>query len=637
VSATLLAALAAAAALAPSTPAQMHRYSDLVLSPDGDRIASLESDESLGAPSSPHAKIVIRRARDGEVLERIDPCAACNYDALAWSPDGRTLAFTAGDFATKSAVLEAASAGQVRELARIQGVAGAVRWSPDGTRLGWLVTPGARKRSGAVEAGAPQVGEIGADFAEQRIAVVPAAGGAPRLASPADTYVYEFDWTPDGQGFVATAAKGDGDDNWWTAKLEAFDAATGAERVIASPSFQMNYPRVAPDGKSVLVIGGLMSDFGPVGGDLWSVPLAGGEPVDLTPGVKGTFTSYVVRGDKVLATALVGDMAEAIELDLATREVRVLWSAPLGVSAGDGRIAFSRDGAVAATVAQDFEQPPRILSGPVGALAQVTHDNDAVSAPVTARSISWTSEGFNVQGWLLGPKAVEPGKRYPMIVVVHGGPSSAVTPSFVGAGTVRNLIEHGYFVFQPNPRGSYGQGEAFTRANIRDFGGGDLRDILAGVDAVEKVAPIDDARLGVYGHSYGGFMSMWTVANSHRFHAAVAGAGVANWISYYGENGIDKWMIPFFGASAYDDPKVYWDLSPLKTIRTATTPTFIYVGERDLECPAPQSVEFWHALKELGVPTTLIIYPGEGHSLRSPEHRKDLEERIVGWFDKYLK
>jgi dipeptidyl aminopeptidase/acylaminoacyl peptidase len=130
---------------------------------------------------------------------------------------------------------------------------------------------------------------------------------------------------------------------------------------------------------------------------------------------------------------------------------------------------------------------------------------------------------------------------------------------------------------------------------------------------------------------------MWTVTHSHRFHAAVAGAGLANWISYYGENGIDKWMIPFFGASAYDDPKIYWDLSPLKTIKDATTPTFIYVGERDLECPAPQSVEFWHGLQAVNVPTSLVIYPGQGHAIRSPEDLKDLQDRITGWFDKYLK
>jgi dipeptidyl aminopeptidase/acylaminoacyl peptidase len=173
-----------------------------------------------------------------------------------------------------------------------------------------------------------------------------------------------------------------------------------------------------------------------------------------------------------------------------------------------------------------------------------------------------------------------------MVVQVHGGPSAAALPGFVFGGTVADLVNAGYFMFLPNPRGSYGQGDAFERLNYQDFGGGDLKDILAGIDFIESQSPVDDARLGVYGHSYGGFMTMWTVTHSQRFHAAVAGAGIANWGSYYGQNGIDKWMTPFFGATFYDDPSVYDRLSPIRTIKDAKTPTFIYVGERDLETPA---------------------------------------------------
>jgi dipeptidyl aminopeptidase/acylaminoacyl peptidase len=165
---------------------------------------------------------------------------------------------------------------------------------------------------------------------------------------------------------------------------------------------------------------------------------------------------------------------------------------------------------------------------------------------------------------------------------------------------VRDLLKEGYFVFMPNPRGSYGQGRAFTSANRRDFGGGDWRDILAGVDAAIKQAPVDGERLGLMGHSYGGYMTMWGVTHSQRFKAAVAGAGIANWISYYGQNGIDQWMVPFFGATMYDDPAVYRAASPIESIKAAKTPTFIYVGERDVECPPAQSLEFWHGLKAMG-------------------------------------
>jgi dipeptidyl aminopeptidase/acylaminoacyl peptidase len=500
-----------------------------------------------------------------------------------------------------------------------------------------LATVGARKKTGATEAGVPLTGEIGEVNDEQRIALVPAQGGEMRFASPADTFVYEYDWTPDGKGFVATAAKGDGDNNWWVAKLEAFDAATGAGRVIAAPKMQMNYPRVSPDGKTVYVIGGLMSDFGPVGGDVWAAPFAGGEPVDLTPAFKGTFTSLSWRGTTLTATALRGDQTSLMSFE-GKGAPRIEWSTASTPSATtfNGRVSYSADGKTVATVLEDFGRPPVVVAGSFGALKAVTHDNDALGPYLAAKSVRWTNGGFEVQGWLLGPIQTAPGKTYPMVVLVHGGPSAAVTPRYQSHGTVLDLVKHGYFVFQPNPRGSYGQGEAFTEANKRDFGGGDFSDILAGVDAVEKVAPIDDRRLGLFGHSYGGFMTMWGVTQTHRFHAAVAGAGLANWISYYGENGIDQWMIPFFGASAYDDPAIYDKLSPIRYIKNARTPTFIYVGERDVECPAPQSQEFWHGLVEMGVPTSLVIYEGEGHAIHKPEHVLDLESRIVGWFDKYL-
>ena len=175
-----------------------------------------------------------------------------------------------------------------------------------------------------------------------------------------------------------------------------------------------------------------------------------------------------------------------------------------------------------------------------------------------------------MQGWFLPRRNLTLRKKYPLVVLVHGGPSSVTTPEWpAGFGMSRAFIAalsaRGYYVFLPNPRGSYGQGEDFTRANVKDFGGGDLRDILAGVEPRLKKYPIDPARLGVTGWSYGGYMTMWTVTQTNRFRAAVAGAGIANWQSYYGQNLIDQWMIPFFGASVYDDPAVYAKSSPINS------------------------------------------------------------------------
>ena len=148
--------------------------------------------------------------------------------------------------------------------------------------------------------------------------------------------------------------------------------------------------------------------------------------------------------------------------------------------------------------------------------------------------------------------------------------------------------------------------------------------------------PVDPEKLGITGWSYGGYMTRWAVTQTHRFHAAVAGAGLANWLSYYGQNQIDKWMIPFFGSSVYDDPAVYAKSGPIHFVKNVKTPTLVVVGERDAECPAPQSYEFWHALKTLGVPTELVVYPNEGHMFVNPAHNRDVILRSLAWFESHL-
>ncbi|MDB5691579.1 MAG: peptidase [Alphaproteobacteria bacterium] len=629
--------LAVAAALllaaAPASALPLHQFAGLALSPDGARVATVESDVEANAPATPHGHIVIRSAATGAVLDSFDPCPACAYSGLTFASDGR-LVFLAREGGAARLML---AAGKIPEtLATIDGIAEDPLFSPDGKRIALLVTLGARKERGATQAGVRQVGEIGQQNDEQRIAIVPAAGGAVTPVSPPDRYVYEYDWTPDGRGFVATGALGNGDNNWWVAELDAIDAATGAVRRIAAPPMQIDFPRVSPDGRSVAFIGGLMSDFGSVGGDVYVVPFAGGVPRDITPAYRGSFTSLVWGPAGLAGSALAGDRAAIVPLDPARAPGAPVWSAPASIAAGEARFARSASGAVVAMVSQDYEHGPAIFAGPPAAARKISRDNDGWAPLVTARSLSWRSGPYTVQGWLLAPRGAATGTKAPMITAVHGGPAAANAPGFVWEGANADLIRAGYYLFYPNPRGSYGQGEAFTSANRRDFGGGDLRDILAGIDAAERAAPIDDARLGLMGGSYGGFMAMWANTRTNRFKAIVSGAGLSDWISYYGTNGIDQWMIPFFGKSAYDDPEAYWRVSAIRFIHQARTPTFIYVGERDIEVPPTQSVEYWHALREMNVPASLVIYPGEGHRIRAPENTIDVRRRTIAWFDRWL-
>jgi dipeptidyl aminopeptidase/acylaminoacyl peptidase len=641
----LLPALAMAASAAPDLGV-LHQYTSVTLSADGKEIAAVETVRQPYATTEQHGAVVIR-SNDGTVLARLDPCAKCKYADVQWSPDSMQVAFTAS--ADGVATLYAAAPNPTQKgsfatnkIVELKGLLATPRWSPDGRSIAVLATAGAHKETGAIQAGAREVGEIGSTDDFQRIATVAAAGGELKFVSPDGTFVYEYDWTPDGHGFVATAAQGNGDNNWWVAKLQSF-TLDGAARVIVAPAMQMNYPRVSPDGRQVAFIGGLMSDFGSVGGDVYVVDAAGGQPKDVTPEYKGTFTSLAWRGKKIVAGLVVGGEVGTASVDPAASGVKSavtdvhLQPASLEAEEGEAAVALDRAGHHVAFMSQSFDYAPRIEYGVLGNTKPITHDNDSLKPAHAARDIHWKSDDFSVQGWLLTPPEVQASKSYPMIVVVHGGPAGVVTPRFLWDDMTADWLRNGYFVFWPNPRGSYGQGEAFTRANVWDFGGGDLRDDMTGIDAVKQVAPIDEKRLGLYGRSYGGFMTMWIVTHSQRFKVAAAGAGVANWVSYYGQNGIDQWMIPYFGASVYDDPEIYDRLSPIRSIKAAHTPIFLYVGERDVECPMDQTREFWHGLQEYKVPNSLVIYADEGHHLVKPENVADLNHRLVDWFDRYLK
>ena len=324
----LIAALGAAVAV-PASAATLHEYGSVALSPSGDRVAAVESDSIADSSARPHGRIIIRSASTGAVLSTVDPCASCDYSNLVFAPDGRLAFLESGDGSTQ---LMLAGAGAPVTLTKIDGIAQDPRFSPDGRRIALLVTVGARKKAGATQAGVRQVGEIGEQNDEQRIAVLPASGGPLSLVSPADRYVYEYDWIPDGSGFVATSALGNGDDNWWIAELDRIDASGGAVSRIAAPALQLNQPRVSPDGRTVAFIGGIMSDFGSIGGDVYTVPVAGGEPVDRTPGYRGTFTSLLWGKAGLVATALIGDRNAIIPFTNAGAPAQPVWSAPVRAS-----------------------------------------------------------------------------------------------------------------------------------------------------------------------------------------------------------------------------------------------------------------------------------------------------------------
>ena len=628
-------------------------YGDVAISPDGKNVAWVQS---TAATASKETYVIATSGKRTPTKVHLNPptdvsvadaARGSDFDP-AWSPDSKWLAFfsTAGMPRDQRQLWIASADGSHAALTTVlNGYAARPRWSYDGKQIAFLYIEGAGG-GGPLMAAPTTTGVIDTAIHNQRIAVLDVATGKLRQVSPQNLHIYDFDWSPDDKAFVTTAAPGPGDNNWWIAQIYTIDVTNGNATSIYKPSLQVAVPRWSPDGKSIAFIEGLMSDEGFHGGDLFTMTANGREVVNRTQGRKASVNSFFWQApDRILLIEYVGGGSAISELSLTDDSGRTLWKGPEGIHAFGNFPDFglSKDGKVAAAELSSYNSPPEVFAGPLGEWRQLTNNNAGLQGNWgKAESIEWTNEGFNIQGWLMPPAKIEAGKKYPMVVLIHGGPSNVTTSEWpasfgMSRAIIAALSARGYYVLLPNPRGSYGQGEDFTRANVQDFGGGDLRDDLAGVDAAIKKYPIDSNRLGVVGWSYGGFMTMWTVTQTNRFQAAVAGAGIANWQSYYGQNLIDQWMIPFFGASVYDDPAVYEKSSPLHFIKNVRTPTLVIVGERDAEAPASQSYEFWHALKTLGVPTQLIIYSGEGHLFLDPKHQTDRLEQTVGWFDKYLK
>jgi dipeptidyl aminopeptidase/acylaminoacyl peptidase len=602
----------------------------------------------------------------------------CGSSDPKWSPDGELLAFVSNctakeetgagnaDKAGQDQVFVwSKKTGEAKKLTNLVGGIDELAWSPDGKAIGFLFVENATRSAGALAAMKPWTGVIGEDGLEvQRVGVVEVANGAFSQVTPVGLHVYEFNFSPDSKHLVFVGANPPGENNWWVAQLYTEDVAIGVpltgttvrpSNAVAATQprsildttkiegplhgLQIAVPRWSPDGTQIAFIGGLMSDQGSTGGDVYLIPAEGGEPKDITLGRDASVAFIDWMSADVLGIAEhVGGSSHLTALNVSSgKDVpEINKTFPESIGSGDlvMSISMSHEHAIA-IVRSSFERAPEVWAGRVNDLKQITHLNDGMKpAWGKTENIEWTNDGFKVQGWLLYPANYDSAKKYPLIVSVHGGPSSAVTPRWPGVGYGGVPFSAlGYFVFMPNPRGSYGQGEKFTQANVKDFGYGDLRDVLAGMDVLEKRFPIDKDREGLTGWSYGGFMTMFGVTQTTRFRAAVAGAGISDWESYYGENSIDQWMVPFFGKTVYDDPAVYAKSSAIDYIKNVKTPTLVVVGDRDGECPAPQSFEFWHALRAEGVKTQLVVYPNEGHGFRDPAHRRDVLERALNWFE----
>ncbi|GAA4309913.1 S9 family peptidase [Mucilaginibacter gynuensis] len=616
----------------------------VALSPDGKTIVY-----NVGGPEAGTKGIFAAPLKKPDQAVRITASPEfkwSNDNDPTWSADGKHIAFLSDEAKKGQPQLYVSSIsngkfGKAESYSNLNGYVSHPSWSPDNNKISLLYVNNATRAPSPVAAKSKAVGVIDSlgNQDVQQLIVIDLQKKQTLELSPSGLYVFEYDWSPDSKSLVYTASLPPGDDNWYIAKLYSQQLTSPKAEVIYQPSKQIALPRWSLDGKHIAFIEGLMSDQGINSGEIFTINTSG--PAGLknrTPDSKSTPTWLKWQKDgSILFTEHSSGSSVISLLDLSTDKIKRLWQTEDAIHAGREGMSISVAGPTSAPtnalIRSSWNKLPDIWAGSFKQQAQLTYFNKDITIPqLRVENVEWANDGFHVQGWLQYPENYNPALKYPLLVNAHGGPAGVGKPSF-NTGIYSQL---GYFVFFPNPRGSLGQGAKFTEANRRDWGYGDLRDIISGVDAVRKKVNVDNDRVGLFGWSYGGSTAMFAVTQTNRFRAVVAGAGAADWLSYYGQNSIDQWMKPYFGASPYDDPDAYARSSAMTFIKKAKTPTLILVGELDGESPPAQSFQFWHALKELGTPTQLVVYPDEGHSFFKQEDRVDVIVRTVEWFKKFM-
>ncbi len=454
--------------------------------------------------------------------------------------------------------------------------ASAPRWSPDGRSLAFT-----HSRSGSQESTFTDI----SDDRNTDIYVVPAAGGAPVQLTTSPGPDSDPRWSPDSTEIAYLSRR---DPKTWAGKTDVLVMAAGggvARNLTRDHAESASDPTWTRDGQSIFFTGSAG-----VHSHLYRVPSAGGRVAPVTQGERSH-----------------------TQLDLAA-------------------------GGMALLITERRKPADIWVAGPDGSSPrQITYANPQLEefAAGSTEVVRWKGPGnFDVEGVLITPVGYEAGKRYPLILQIHGGPYGRFDAGFNARAQI--FAGRGYAVLMPNPRGSTGYGNKFTVANVGDWGGKDFEDILAGVDAVVARGIADPDKLVVMGGSYGGFMTFWTVTQTSRFKAAIGHAGISDWYSFHGQSDIPGLMEYGFTGQPWTAAETYRKYSPMTHVDRVKTPLLITHGEQDRRVPIAQAEQYYRALKKRGVEVVFLRYPREGHGITEPNHQIDLVGRQIEWFDSHL-
>lgn len=566
-----------------------------------------------------------------------------------WSPDGRWIAFTSSRSGKENIWLIRADGGEAQQLTDVKSGVGSYRWSPDSKLIAFTMPDPPTEAQEKAEKGKNDAKVIDENIKFNRLWVIPIEKDAngkrePRQLTKENYNVSgNFDWSPDGKTIVFSHTLTPRADDWPSADISTVAVASGEVKRLVSTGAAESSPLFSPDGRQIAFVA---TDNPPTwarDARVYIIGAGGGQarPLAETYDRQPDLVGWSADGQSVYFTETRGTVGRLSALpvtggrpqDLDRGDVDML-----GVNLNATRTAI---GFIGQTSARPNEAYVSRL--PAYAPVQVSRVNAEFLNHVTGRTevIRWkSSDGMEIEGLLTYPVNYKPGLRYPLLLIIHGGPAGVFRETFIagggGAYPIAAFADQGFAVLRPNVRGSSGYGKQFRYANYQDWGGGDFRDLMTGVDHVISMGIADPERLGVMGWSYGGFMTSWIITQTKRFKAASVGAGVTNLMSFTGTTDIPSFIPDYMRAEFWDNLDVYRNHSAMFNIKGVTTPTLIQHGEQDERVPISQGFELYNALKRQNVPVKMIVYPRTPHGLREPKLRLDAMKRNLEWFTHYL-
>ena len=572
-----------------------------------------------------------------------------------WSPDGKWIAFlsdrpgqiTGTPEGKKQLYVIPADGGEAQQLTKMESDVNDLAWAPDSKRIAFSASDVEPKTLKDRKEKYGEYSVVHADYQMTHLWTIEipaesAPTAEPKRLTDGDKFsAGDFSWSPDGTRMAFSAQKDPDLISSETADLYVVAVSDGAVKKIVSTSGPDRNPQWSPDGKTIAfetTAGAKYFFYTNV--RIAVVSAEGGTPQILTesfdedPGLIGW------GPDGIYLAAEQKTYAHLFRLNPATKAVQKL-SAPEHISAFS--FSFSKDYKQAAYRAAMENQYAEVYATSVAPWQgkKLTAMSDQLKGFTLAHRevTSWKSaDGTTIEGIVYKPAGFDPRKKYPLLVVIHGGPTGVDHP-IVSADRyypIERLVAKGALVLRPNYRGSAGYGEKFRALNVRNLGVGDYADVISGVDALIAKGWVDKDRVGTMGWSQGGYISAFIAASSDRFKAASVGAGISDWMTYYANTDITPFTRQYLHATPWDDPEIYKKTSPISYVAKAKTPTLIQHGENDRRVPIPNAYELRQALEDRGVPVKMVVYKGFGHGINKPKQQRAVMEENEKWFAQYI-